>query len=71
MKTGREKGRKTCLKVTCHFIHIARLVRNSRSPRRSEQVTGADSETKAVHNNKVMGQDLLKKVPVNRKKILR
>jgi len=71
MKTGREKGRKSCLKVTCHFIYPARLVHSSALPRWPEQVTGADSEVKAVHKNKVMGQDLLKKVLVNHAKILR
>jgi hypothetical protein len=34
-------------------------------------VTGAGSEMKVIHNNKVMGQDLLKKVLVNHKKNLK
>jgi hypothetical protein len=34
------------------------------------KLTRAQSEMKAVHNNKVMGQDLLKKVLVDHKKIL-
>jgi hypothetical protein len=24
MKTGREKGRKICLKVTCHFVYLVK-----------------------------------------------
>jgi len=37
MKTGGEKGRKTCLKVSCHFIYLARFVHSSRSSERSRQ----------------------------------